>query len=130
MWSRSKLKNTEYQNSSTYRKYAKLIGKIVIHKVFVGTERDANGQFIRDEAGLIKNKYEDRLFLISGVYPHEWYVNRFAYKLSAIGSHMDEKEMAVNLFRDLKSVDEKHLYGYRFYNDEQPEIGEGKKQNG
>ena len=93
MWRFQKpLKDRDYKQSATYRKYKKHIGKLVSTSVFVKFKKDL-------ETGRDIAEFKDVIYLVTDVRPHAYYRHRFAYKLTAFGDHNDYSVSAAELLK-------------------------------
>ena len=90
MWHSNNLRDRDYKSSSSvYKKYAKHVGKLV------GCEYWA-GKTAENEEG-----WKVRIYMISAVTPQRHYMNRFAYKLIAVGDHNDCEYGCAGVLKDL-----------------------------
>ena len=95
MWSFHKpLRDRNYKQTATYRKYQKHVGKLVSKSVFVQFKKDlATGKDIAE--------FKDFVYLITDVHPHSYYRQRYAYKLTAFGDHSDHSVSAADLVKNI-----------------------------
>jgi len=107
---RKRLSETNYRQSATFKKYQKLVGKLLIYRAWEGYRKDETGK----EAEI----YRDLLYMVSGVSPARYYRNRYNYSLTAVGDHGDLSEGAADLNKKLyRSIGKDKPYGWRYYND-------------
>lgn len=104
MWStRKSLRDKDYTNSVTYKKYLKYVGVLLKERVWMGHEKDSNGQPVRDEKGNRVSLWEDRLYLITAVVPQKYYRNRYAFNLTACGEHGNRQDGAADTIKRIKN---------------------------
>lgn len=105
MWGyrRNNLRNTDYKNSATYKKYFKYVGKLIRYRAWVGHEKDAEGKMIRDANGDYVSVWQERLYMVVSVVPQRHYSNRYAFKLVACGEHRDLEEGAADLVKKFRN---------------------------
>ena len=108
---RESLRNRDYKsNSSAYKKYAKHVGKLVANETYCGKSVD----------GANENGFKLLIYMIAAVVPQRHYLNRFAFKLVAVGEHNDCEYGCRTVLNDLnrnahyQSTDIKAIYGWRF----------------
>jgi len=95
MWRFQKpLRDREYKQSATYRKYQKHVGKLVSTSTFLHFKKDP-------ETGRDTPVFMDLIYLVTDVRPHSHYRHRYAYKLTAFGNHQDHSISAAELLSSI-----------------------------
>jgi len=103
------LRERNYTESDTYKKYKSYVGKLVSVHEWTGYEYNL-------ETKKQVSKYEQLLYLVIGIYPQRYYRNRYAFKLSAVGQHSDTEIGAADLMKKL-NTGKINEYGWKVLSD-------------
>ena len=88
---RTKLAIRDYEQSTTYKRYSRLIGSLVENVRY----------------SPMHNAYYTEIYLVKSVVPTKYYQNRFSYNLLAVGEHADAPAQCAKLHRLIKATEAK-----------------------